>query len=217
MGYSDEQIQKNVLEQFKWDARIAPNEIGVTVKDGVVTLVGFVDSYWKKWNAEEIALKVAGVRAVVNELEVKLPSGAVRTDEDIGRSVKQALDLAPDVPDSVKAVVNDGWVTLTGDVEWYYQKEAAERRVRDVAGIVGVINDIEVKPKTRAEDIKRRIEQALVRTAETDAKNIDVEARDGQVVLKGKVHSWNEKREAELEAWLAPGVKEVVDQLEIVN
>ncbi len=219
MGYSDEVIQRNVLEQLKWDARVAPNEIGVTVKGGVVTLVGSIDSYWKKWNAEEIALKVAGVKAVANELEVKLPSSAERTDADIARAIALTLEYAPDVSSSVKAVVNDGWVTLTGEVDWNYQREAAERRVRDVTGVKGVINKITLKatPRPQVEDIKHRIEQALLRTAETDAKNIQVITEDGRVILKGKVHSWNEKQEAKIEAWLAPGVRDVVDELQIVN
>ncbi len=215
MALTDEEIQRNVLEELKWDARIRPTEIGVTVKDGVVTLVGTVDSYTKKWTAEEIALRVGGVKAVANELEVKLPTERVRSDEEIARAAKQALEAAFDVPDTVKLSVDKGWITLQGEVEWYYQKEAAERRVRDITGVKGVINQIEVKPRIEPEDLKRRIEDALVRAAETDAKNINVDVQDGRVVLKGRVHSWYEKEEAKREAWLAPGVREVVDELSI--
>ena len=215
MALKDEEIQNAVIEEFKWDARIAPTEIGVTVKDGVVTLVGTVDSYWKKWEAEEIASRVGGVRAVANELEVKLPSSEERTDEDIARAVKQALEQSLTVPETVTATVESGWITLRGDVEWDYQRKAAEKAVRHLKGVKGVINEILVKPKAKPEDLKRKIEQALVRVAETDAKNIRVDVQDGRVVLEGKVHSWYEKEEAKREAWLAPGVREVVDRLDI--
>jgi osmotically-inducible protein OsmY len=211
----DEEIQRNVLEQFNWDPRINPTEIGVTVNDGVVTLVGTVESYTKKWTAEEIALRVAGVKAVANELEVKLPTSSRRLDEDIARAAKQALEWSISVPDSVKAVVENGWITLHGAVVWHYQKQAGERAVRDLVGVKGVINQIQVKPREKPEDIKRRIEEALKRAGEIDSKNIQVETIDGKVVLKGRVHSWYEKEEAKREAWLAPGVREVVDQLEI--
>jgi osmotically-inducible protein OsmY len=215
MALRDEEIQRNVLEQFKWDPRIRPTEIGVTVKDGVVTLVGRVERYTKKWTAEEIALRVTGVKAVVNKLEVVLPSSAVRSDEQIARAAKEALDSSWQVPDTVKIVVEDGWLTLHGEVEWHYQKEAAERLVRDITGVKGVINQLEIKPKAKPEDLKRKIESALIRLAETDAKNIQVEVRDGEVVLKGRVRSWYEKEEAKREAWLAPGVRKVVDELVI--
>jgi osmotically-inducible protein OsmY len=215
MALTDEEIQKNVLEQFKYDPRISPSEIGVTVKDGVVTLLGTVENYTKKWSAEEIALRVAGVKAVVNKLEVKLPSSAVRTDEEIAKAAKQALESSWEIPTSVKVSVEKGWITLHGEVEWHYQKEAADRKVRDIVGVRGVINQIEIKPKVKPDDVKRRIESALIRTAETDAKNIQVEVKDGRVVLRGRVHSWYEKEEAKREAWLAPGVREVVDELVI--
>jgi osmotically-inducible protein OsmY len=215
MALTDEEIQKNVLEQFKYDPRISPSEIGVTVKDGVVTLLGTVENYTKKWSAEEIALRVAGVKAVVNQLAVKLPSGAVRTDEEIAKAAKQALESSWEIPASLKLSVEKGWITLHGEVEWHYQKEAAERKVRDIVGVRGVVNQIEIKPKVKPDDVKRRIESALIRTAETDAKNIQVEVKDGRVVLRGRVHSWYEKEEAKREAWLAPGVREVVDELVI--
>jgi osmotically-inducible protein OsmY len=215
MALTDEEIQKNVLEQFKYDPRISPSEIGVTVKDGVVTLLGTVESYTKKWSAEEIALRVTGVKAVVNQLEVKLPSSMARTDEEIAKAAKQALESSWEIPASVKVSVEKGWITLHGEVEWHYQKEAAERKVRDIIGVRGVINQLEIKPKIKPDDVKRRIESALIRTAATDAKNIQVEVKEGRVVLRGRVHSWYEKEEAKREAWLAPGVREVVDELVI--
>lgn len=212
---TDAEIQRNVLEEFKWDARIQPNEIGVIVKDGVVALTGTVDSYTKKWEAEEIALRVRGVRAVANELKVKLPSSDERSDEDIARAAKQALESSFEVPDTVSVTVENGFITLRGEVEWEHQRKAAERKVRNLIGVKGLVNLIEVKPKLKPEDLKQKIEQAILRTAEVDAKNIQVDVRDGRVVLKGKVHSWFEKEEAKREAWLAPGVREVVDNLEI--
>ncbi|MCU1280845.1 MAG: transport-associated protein [bacterium] len=212
---TDEEIQKNVLDELKWDARLRPTEIGVTVKDGVVTLVGNVDSYMKKWEAEDAVLRVRGVRAVANELDVKLGKSDERSDEDIARAAKEALEDALDVPPTVRVAVDGGWITLRGEVEWQFQKQAAERKVRHVKGVRGVINAIEVKPIAKPEDLKRKIEDALVRAAETDAKRIQVEVQDGRVILKGKVHSWYEKEEAKREAWLAPGVRDVVDELRI--
>lgn len=212
---TDAEIQRNVLDEFKWDARVQPNEIGVVVKDGVVTLTGTVDSYMKKWEAEDIALRVRGVRAVANELQVRLLPSDERTDEDIARAAKQALESSFEVPDTVTVTVENGYLTLRGEVEWQHQRKAAERKVRNLIGVKGVVNLIEVKPKLKPEDLKRKIEQAILRTAEVDAKNIQVDVRDGRVVLKGKVHSWFEKEEAKREAWLAPGVREVVDNLDI--
>lgn len=211
----DEEIQRNVIEQLSWDPRLKPAEIGVTVKDGVVKLVGAVDSYAKKWRAEQAALRVNGVTAVANDLEVRLGPSEQRTDEEIAKEARFMLQTASDVPDTVKVVVDKGWITLTGAVEWYFQKETAERRVQNLPGVQGVTNLIEIKPKVQPEDLKRRIEAALVRSAETDAKRIQVDVQNGKVVLKGKVHSWYEKEEAKREAWLAPGVREVVDQLQI--
>ncbi|MGZ3440213.1 MAG: BON domain-containing protein [Polyangia bacterium] len=212
---TDAEIQRNVLDEFKWDARVQPNEIGVVVKDGVVALTGTVDSYMKKWEAEDIVLRVRGVRAVANELQVKLHSSAERSDEDIARAAKQALESSFEVPDTVSVTVENGFITLRGEVEWQHQRKAAERKVRNLIGVQGLVNLIEVKPQLKPEDLKQKIEQAILRTAEVDAKNIQVDVRDGRVVLKGKVHSWFEKEEAKREAWLAPGVREVVDNLDI--
>ena len=156
-----------------------------------------------------------GVRAVANELQVKLHSSAERSDEDIARAAKQALESSFDVPDTVSVTVENGFITLRGEVEWQHQRKAAERKVRNLIGVKGVVDLIEVKPKLKPEDLKQKIEQAILRTAEVDAKNIQVDVRDGRVVLKGKVHSWFEKEEAKREAWLAPGVREVVDNLDI--
>src|SRR6267378_3820020 len=175
---TDEQVQQDVLAELKWDARVNPNEIGVVVKDGIVTLTGWVDSYIKKWAAEEAALRVRGVKAIANEIEVRLPSSAERTDEDIARAALEALEWDALVPtDKIKVTVSKGWVTLEGEVEWQYQKEDAERVIRRLAGVKGVTNLITVKPNVTPSELKKKIEDALVRNAELDARNIRVEVQ----------------------------------------
>jgi osmotically-inducible protein OsmY len=215
---TDEQIQHDVLEELKWDARLQPNEIGVVVKDGIVTLTGWVDSYAKKWVAERIAHRVRGVRAVANDIEVRLPSSAVRTDADIAAAATNALAWDAFVPiENLEVTVSKGWVTLRGEVEWEYERRAAERVVRRLAGVRGVTNLIAVRPRVRPspEDLKQRIEQALVRSVETDARRITVEMDDGKVILKGTVRAWAEREEAERVAWSAPGVAEVDNQITV--
>ena len=209
---TDEQIQRDVLEELNWDARVQPNEIGVAVKDGIVTLIGWVDSYTKKWAAEDAAKRVRGVKAVANDIEVRLPSSAERTDADIAAAALHALEWDAFVPvDKVEVTVSKGWLTLRGEVEWAFQKEDAERLVRRLAGARGVTNLIAVKPYARplSSELKRKIEEALVRSAETDAQRITVEVQGNKVILHGKVRSWAERQEAERMAWSAPGVTEV--------
>jgi|SRR5689334_11527088 len=213
---TDEQIQREVLDEFKWDARLQPNEIGVAVKDGVVTLTGWIDSYIKKWAAEDAAKRVRGVKAVANDIEVRLPTSAERTDADIA-AVARALEWdAYLLPGKVKATVSKGWVTLEGEVEWQFQKEDAERVVRRLSGVRGVSNAILVRPTVAPSyELKRRIEDALVRSAQTDAQRITVEVQGDKVVLRGTVRSWAEKQEAERVAWSAPGVTHVDNLINI--
>jgi osmotically-inducible protein OsmY len=215
MTRSDQDVQRDVLDELKWDARVQPNEVGVAVKDGVVTLTGWVDSYIKKWAAERAAQRVRGVKAIANDIEVRLPGSAERTDTDLAAAATRALEWDALVPsDRIQVLVSRGWVTLQGDVEWEYQKRSAERAVRGISGVRGVSNLITVRPRLTPSpsELKRRIEQGLVRSAETDAERISVEVQGNRVILRGTVRSWAERQEAERVAWSSPGVA-MVDNL----
>src|SRR5712672_3672763 len=188
---ADDEIRRDVLAQLKWDGRIQPSEIAVAVKDGSVTLNGWVDSDSKRWTAENAVHRVRRVKAVVNEIEVRLPGSAERTDADIATAVVSAIESDGVVPvEKLEVAVSNGWVTLKGDVEWKYQKEDAERIVHRLAGVRRVTNLIAVRPVPTALDLKRRIEEALVRSAELDAQRIGVEVEVTKVRLRGMVRSW---------------------------
>jgi osmotically-inducible protein OsmY len=217
MKRSDSQLQQDVLQELKYEPSISASEIGVTVKDGIVGLTGNVQSYAAKYTATHAAERVAGVRAVTDELKVDLPAFHVRNDEDIARAVVNALQWNVWVPaDRIKVKVQDGWVTLEGELDHKYEQTAAEGAVRTLTGLKGVSNLITLKrPVAAASEIKTNIDQALRRAAEIDADKIDVRVEKDKVILNGKVASWAERDEAERAAWSAPGVNEVVDYLDI--
>jgi osmotically-inducible protein OsmY len=212
----DLELKRAVESELSFEPSINAAEIGVAVKDGVVTLSGRVPSYWEKVAAERAAARVTGVKAVANELEVRLPGMSERKDEDIARAAVDALKWNVLVPEErIKVKVSKGWVTLEGSVDWQYQKSAAEKSVRRLVGVVGVSNLIEVKPAVSKAEVKSAIESALKRLAEVDANRIRVDTEDGKVVLSGTVRSWFEREEAERAAWSAPGVRTVEDHIAI--
>jgi osmotically-inducible protein OsmY len=212
----DDQIQTDLLAELKWEPRVQPNEIGVAVKNGVVTLTGWVDSLMKRWAAEDAARRVRGVTAVANDIEVRLARDDERTDPVIAAAAVRALEWDASVPvDKLDVTVSKGQIMLKGEVEWQYQKQDAERVVRRLGGVTGVTNLITVKPHVAASELKRKIEQALLRSAEADSKRITVEVDGDAAILKGTARSWAERQEAEREAWAAPGVAWVDNRIKV--
>jgi osmotically-inducible protein OsmY len=211
---SDSEIERDVREELKWDPDLDAEDIAVSVKNGVVTLAGFTKSYTDRLEAEAAAKRVAGVLAVANDIEVRLPAIDQRPDPDIARDAVAAMKSAlPISYDRIKAIVKGGWITLEGAVEWQYQKSTAETAVRKVKGVKGVTNVITVKPKVEPSELQRKIMEAFKRNAEVDANRITVEANGSEVILKGTVRSWIEREEAERVAWSAPGITKVEDRI----
>lgn len=213
---TDTEIQRDVVSELKWDPSLRDDDIAVAVRDGVVTLAGFVDSYLDKWRAERVASRVRGVKALANDLDVRLPSRSQRTDPEIARAAADAFKWNISVPEGrIKARVENGWVTLDGDVDFYYQREAAERAVRYLTGVKGVSNLITVKAQPAPSDVKQRIKEALQRGAQFDADRITVEIEGHKAILRGTVRSYSEMRDAERAARNAPGITEVDNRLTI--
>ena len=213
---NDSMLQQAVLAEINWEPSVTSAHIGVTANNGVVTLTGHVDSYVQKQAAEAAARRVNGVKAVAEEIEVKLATDMKRTDEQIAQAVLSSLAWDVSVPkDKVKVKVEKGWITLSGSVGWQFQKVAAERDCRRLFGVAGVSNLIAIKPHARPLEIHERIMTALHRSLH-DPATIIVSGEDGNIRLSGSVRTWHERELAETAAWNAPGVTHVQDNLAIV-
>ena len=211
---TDSQLQQDVSAELQWEPSVHAARIGVEVKDGVVTLAGQVDSYSEKWNAERAAQRVPGVKAMTTELKVHLSSLSKRTDADIAEAVENVLEWNSSLPDgAIQVMVEGGWVTLSGDVDWQYQRQAASDSVRYLMGVTGVSDQIDIKPSVTATAVKSDIEAALNRTSIADAKKISVAVHGSDVTLSGTVQSWDERDTATNSVWGTPGVRNVIDKM----
>jgi osmotically-inducible protein OsmY len=214
---SDLQLKQDVTAELNWEPSVNAARIGVEVKDGVVTLAGHVDSFAEKWNAERAAQRVSGVNALAVEIKVELPGSAKRTDADIARSAETALQWTSNLPkDTIKVMVEKGWVTLSGEVDWEFQRQVAARAVRYLGGVIGVSDQIAIKARATTTAVKSDIESALQRRALADAKKILVDVDGSDVTLTGTVNSWSERNLARQSAWGSQGVRKVIDKITVV-
>jgi len=214
---TDRELQDNVQSALDWEPSVDAADIGVTVENGIVTLRGDIKTYSEKAAAERVALRVYGVKAVANDLSVRLGTELKRTDTEIAQAAVNVLKWNSRLPaDQITVAVSNGWVTLKGTVDWNYQRDLAGKTVRDLSGVVGLANGITVRSQVSVVDVQSKIQAALKRSAEVDARRINVTATDGNVVLSGNVRSWAEREEARHAAWAAPGVRHVEDRMAIV-
>jgi len=213
---TDTELQQDVIAELAWEPSVHAEQIGVEVKDGVVTLAGHVGSFVEKWEAERAAERVSGVKALAVEMDVTLPGSSKRNDVDIARSARNVLEWSTYRPQhEIKVVVEAGWITLTGEVDWEYQRQAASNSIRGLIGVTGVSDQIVIKPKATVLPIKSDIEAALKRRIHSDAKHISVGVKGADVTLNGTVHSWSERDSARNSAWSTPGVRSVADNLTV--
>jgi osmotically-inducible protein OsmY len=213
---SDTEIRRNVETELQWDPSVDGSKIGVIVKDGVVTLNGEASHFVEKWAAEDVAKRICGVRAIANEIQILIPASGVRSDADIAAAAANALRWhVATAAYEITPVVANGWVTLTGKVQWGFQKNAAQAAVAHLLGVKGVSNDIQVKSAVKAADVKQKIEEAFKRHAILDSDDIRVNVDRATVTLDGHVHTWREHEDAARAAWAAPGVANVENRLSI--
>lgn len=215
---SDTQLQQDVMAELRWEPAVNAANIGVEVKNGIVTLLGHVDSYTEKWSAERAALKVAGVKALAVQMDVNIPSIHKRHDSDIALSADNVLRWTTDVPsEAVKIMVENGWLTLTGEVNWEYQRHSAETALRKLLGVKGITNKIAIKPKFQFNALKTDIEAALKRISNVNTHNIQIAVEGNHVNLKGEVNSWLEKDLIKQSVWNTPGVQQVQDNIAVTH
>ena len=213
---SDIQLRDDVQAELNWTPEVKTSDVGVIARDGVVTLTGHLASHAEKYAIERAVQRVHGVKAVAIELTVKLPFDNQRTDADIAMAAERALEWNALVPhDKIRPMVEKGWLTLTGDVEWEYQRSAAERAVRDLMGVTGVSNMVKVTPKVSPTNVEKNIQDALSRQAAREAKHVSIAVDGSQVTLRGTVHSWAERDAVQGAAWASPGVSVVVNDLRV--